>query len=224
MNLRKPHPHTTLAIILGLFPVAAAIIIIIVTIAIKDRVNNKPLTEQTDTTATPTATATVQPVAEPSSTATATPSATATATSTATETLPDSAKSFLANFYTAYKAKDSSRMATMITTDTGDDSQTHSTLFKGVDLNGNPGGPTLFSSNGVPSESVQSYSILNSVKRNSNWTVTVREQRVNNSGASVGERTTTLTLAPASESNGNWLIDSYIPSGGTGKYSAFLVQ
>jgi hypothetical protein len=162
----------------------------------------------------------------PSAVASPTPSASPNSPVPTTQaiTLPDSAKTFITNFYAAYKAKDRDRLAELFTSDTTNELKSlHSTLFKGVDLSGNPGGPTLFSTNSA-SQVATSYSILGSAPQGSNWVVTVREQRVDASGASIPDQTTLITLVPATSGQGTWLIDSYTHAAGSGKYEGFLLQ
>jgi len=138
--------------------------------------------------------------------------------------LPSTAQAFIANFYAAYQAKDSDRLASYFTSDTTADLiSLHSRLFKGTDPQGNPGGPTLFSSNSA-SEVVKSYVIITSAAQNSNWVITIKEQRLAASGQEVGEQTNLMTLVPVQGGTSNWQIDSYTHTGSSGKYNAFLLQ
>jgi hypothetical protein len=158
----------------------------------------------------------VETVAEPSPTK-ASPSASPTNVS-----LPSSARTFVANFYAAYNSADRARLETYFTEDTNnDDKSLRYHLFKGIELDGSPaGGPHLFDTNSA-NQRATGYSITTASQQGSNWVVTVQEQRVNGENVSIGSTTTLLTLKP---SGSTWLIDNYIRSKGTGKYSAFLTE
>jgi hypothetical protein len=123
-------------------------------------------------------------------------------------------------FYAADKAKDTARLALMFTPDvTLDDKSLHSRLFAGTDLDGTPGGPTLFGSNSV-GQSVSFYRIVSILPRAKGWSVTVNEQRENSDGTAAGPVIALFVLMPGGP---GWLIDSYTRGQG-GKYDAFLVQ
>jgi|GEM_PF-6585954 len=133
--------------------------------------------------------------------------------------LPQSAVTFLANFYAAYNQQDRARLETYFTVDTSD---LRSELFNGTNAQGVPGGPTLFTTSSADQHST-GYSIISSVVEGSGWLVTVQEQRVNGGGAAISPVTTIVTLVPGTGSS-VWLIDNYSYSGGTGKYAAFITK
>lgn len=221
--LRKPHPHTALAIILGILPLLAVAVIMFLAIR-SDQVkqSKKNLTPQGSlATATPTASPVVEPVVEP------TVSANSDEVSNEEDgltLLPGSAKTFLANFYAAYKQKDSERLGEMFTPDQTDEYRSlHARLFTGIDLQGNPGGPTLFSTNSA-SGYVDGYSLLGAASQDKNWVVTVKENRFSSEGKAVGEQTAIFTITPKNDENSIWLIDSYIHTGASGKYNGFIIQ
>lgn len=137
--------------------------------------------------------------------------------------LPDSAKTIIANFYAAYKDRDASRLGQFFTPDNSDDLKSyHATLFTGKDLSGNPGGPTLFSTN-TASQYASGYTIIGSAQQGGNWVVTIKEGRLNGSDKKVDDTTALMTLVPGKDST-SWSIDEYYRAGSGGKYNAFLTQ
>ena len=157
--------------------------------------------------------------------ASSSPSPVISASPSTSASFPQSAKTFLANFYAAYNQSDKTRLATYFTPDTlKEDLYEHAHLFNGTDPDGtNPGGPTLFETSSA-SQRTTGYVTTATASQQNNWVVTVQEQRVDGNGVSISPITTLLTLAPSTNPTGSWLIDRYIRSGGTGKYSAFLNQ
>lgn len=167
-------------------------------------------------TATPTETAST-------SAASTSPGASPIPTVTAA-VLPDTAKAVIANFFVAYKAQDKARLSIFFTADSTNELKSeHATLFTGVGLNGDPGGPTLFATN-TASQYATSYSILGLAPQGDNWIVTLSENRVVSNGQSIGSTTTLMTLVPGAAGQEAWLIDDYYRAGSSGKYSAFLVE
>ena len=170
-------------------------------------------------TPSPTATASASASATPSPTATATASASASASASAT-TLPAAPQATVSEFYTAYKAKKASVIAGLFTADTTTELQSlHSRLFTGVDTDGDPGGPTLFSTNSA-SQSASSYTILSVTQQGSAWDLSLSEQRLSGTGASAGTVQTMMVLV---DQSGSWKIDSYYYAGSpVGKYDGLL--
>ena len=171
----------------------------------------------------------VETIPEPSSSPAVQPSATATATetprsNTETATLPDSARAVLANFYAAYKDKDRERLETFFTPDTTDELRSlRSRLFKGIDPQGNPGGPTLFATNSA-SQVATNYRILGSAAQDANWIVTLEEDRVGGTGEEIADEVTLITMVRASSDQTKWLIDMYSHVRSSGKYDGFLLE
>jgi hypothetical protein len=152
-----------------------------------------------------------------------TPSPTPTPTITAAQ-LPKSATTFLANFYAAYNQADRTRLAAYFSPDTTAELRSlHARLFTGVDPEGNPGGPTLFTTSSAIQKAT-GYTVVTSALQAGNWIVTVQEQRVDGDGKAISPITTILTLVPSTNPTGSWLIDSYVHTGEVGKYNGFLTQ
>ncbi len=160
----------------------------------------------------------VNPVVE----VTPTPAATPIPTTAPAASMPQSATTFLANFYAAYNSADRDRLETYFTDDaTSELRSLRARLFTGKDPEGNPGGPTLFATSSA-NQKTTGYSVINSAAQSEGWVVTVQEQRVDGDGNTLGPVTTLIVLKPGPD--GTWLIDSYNRSGEVGKYSAFLTQ
>lgn len=157
----------------------------------------------------------------PSPSSSVSPSLTPTFVPTPSSTFSDSAQHFVDGFYVSYTARRTDQLAADFTPDTTTNDQFyHSTLFKGVDPSGVPGGPTLFETSSA-SQGIKSYTIVGKVQQGTNWVVTVNEQRLDESGQAAGQKVTVMTLV---SSGNSWLISSYIYQGGSGKYGAFLLQ
>jgi hypothetical protein len=188
-----------------------------------DHRSSKAPSRSTLVTSTPvvstTPVVTFTPPATPTSSIT--PSATPSASPTASivSSLPVSAQAMVSAFYNADTARQSAQVAAFFTPDTtAEDKSLHARLFTGIDTNGNPGGPTLFS-DGAP-QSVATYTITSSVPQGANWQVSVSEQRVSESSAADGAQVTMLVLVPKGNS---WLISDYYQQGQlVSKYDGFL--
>lgn len=129
--------------------------------------------------------------------------------------LPQSAQTFLSNFYSTYQKMEAKNLQSYFTEDTTD---LRSTLFTGLDTRGLPGGPTLFSSNSA-SERATSFNVIGSTKSGNNWQLEIQEQRVDLQGNKLSPMVTEMVIIPSGTS---WLIDRYSREGKTGKYNAFL--
>lgn len=142
-----------------------------------------------------------------------------TTPSTSAQTLPDSATSFLKDFYQSYKKGDAKAMQPFFSDDGDAELKSlRSRLFTGVDTNGVPGGPTLFATNSAD-QKVDTYAVATVSKTGSGWTVSVNEIRINGAGTRLPQITTTVSLIPSGSS---WKIDSYARTGESGKYNALL--
>jgi len=170
----------------------------------------------------------------PTSVFTVTPSPTATSQSpsptpqatvnSVSVQFPQSATTFMANFYSAYNAQDRARLATYFTPDTNDtDRSMHAHLFTDMDTNGTVGGPYLFV-DGPANQRASGYTLVSETVQGSGWLVTVLEQRIDFQGAAQSPTTTIITLVPSTNPTGSWLVDSYVRTSGDEKYSAFLVE
>jgi hypothetical protein len=141
-----------------------------------------------------------------------------------TISLPDSLRAQLANFYAAYKQRDSIRLETFFIPDTNQELlDLRSSLFTGIDTKGVAGGTTLFSSTNA-SEQLNSYSFVSASKSGTAWTVTSSEIRTSASGTVLAPQTLIITFSPASEGSGTWLVNTYSHAGSNAKYNGFLSQ
>jgi len=171
---------------------------------------------------TPTPIASSTPTATPVSTATSTPSATPVATATPTPAstatvLPTKVSATVDSFYKAYLAKDSKKLLSDLMTapQTNSEKEVQSLLWKGADLDGIAGGPTLFVSS-VASAIVQKYDITKTELVGSNWKVTVHET------VQVAEQISGRDRILEVQASDPFLINRYLNGQSTGKYSGFL--
>ncbi len=177
----------------------------------------------TATVAGPTPTFSPAPSTSPTPTVTPTASASPTAPPSVSPTptsiaLVPSIKAFIANFYAGYEAQDRARLEATFAPDTDPNIQDlRQSLFVG------PNGPTLFISSNFM-EKVTGYSVIAAAQSGSNWVVTVSEQRIGGDGSRTPARTTIITLAPADQNSGGWLVTTYVHTGSTGKYNGFITQ
>lgn len=141
--------------------------------------------------------------------------------STPAAQLPTAAKAKLDAFFAAYKAKDIQALSTMFVPDTTTELKSlHSRLFTGLDVDGSPGGPTLFSSNSA-SQSTAEYTLLSSTQEGQNWKVTLSEKRLSGTGGDAGTVQTTMVL---SQDGGEWKVSQYFHVDSAGKYDGFLIN
>ena len=124
--------------------------------------------------------------------------------------LPDLARAALANFYVAYKDRDTERLSQLFTPNTKDeDKDTYDTLFK-----------STFSS-----EVATSYTVASVEAKGTGWTVKILEKRQDKDGKALASETATfMILTPGTENSSPWLVDSYQKAGIEGKYSGFLTN
>lgn len=171
---------------------------------------------------TPIALPSLSPSASPITTFTPSPSPSVTPNASA-DPVPSTVSQMFVTFFAAFKAQNALSLHTMFVVDTDADLKSlGSRLFTGMDLNGVPGGPTLFQTNSA-GERATEYEILSVNQVGSAWHAMFREQRVSIAGAVVAPALTQMTLVPSSTS-GTWLISQYAYQTTTGKYDAFIVQ
>lgn len=178
---------------------------------------------QTDPTPTPTM-AVVSPTPSPEQTPAASPAPEVSPGSTPTPgaaELPSSAQTFLANFYAAFSGYDSARLNTYFTEDSSAELRSvRLRLFTGQDEQGIPGGPTLFATNTADQRAI-GYAVTRSIPQGNGWLVTIQEQRVDGQQRPVADTMILMTLVPAPNNVGTWLVDAYHRTSETGKYSGF---
>lgn len=173
-------------------------------------------------TPSPTATPTESPspTPSPSVSPTASPSSSPTATSTA---FPETANKQLTAFYAAFVAGNRKGMEAFFTTDASAELRSlRSRLFTGADLDGTPGGPTLFDTSSA-SQKVTKYQIDSKSASGGNYIVMATETRTDlSTNQTLSAVKTKLILTPSADGT-SWLIDSYTRVGGTtGKYDALI--
>jgi hypothetical protein len=173
----------------------------------------------------PTVSPQFQPVVEVSPSPGSIPVGTPTPTpSPAPASLPQSARAFVDLFYGAYARKDKDGLGTFFTMDSTDELRLlHSHLFLGVDLQGLPGGPTLFSTNAA-SQWASGASIISATPQgDTGWLVSVQEKRMGANGSAIGSVSAAISLVPGIHA-GDWRIAGYSRVGLSGKYEGFLIE
>lgn len=219
MTLRL-HPHTLWSVILGLLLITLALGLFFYTRQTRqDEDENKTrlMEESSPLGASPSSNSQVQPVVEPSAIPTPSPS-------TPVSGWPESAQKLLSDFYQAYKNQDRVKLATFFTDNKTEELKSLSSrLFTGLDLNGQPGGPTLFATNSA-AQTVDSYVLISATAQGNGWIASVKEQRLDDKGQSIGETTTLLTLVSQTSQPDAWLVDGYTHLGKAGKYNGFLIE
>ena len=201
----------------GYFLTLAVLIVAGSALALKLK-KNESTPIATVATATPIITAVPTALVTPSNILTAPPTITPTASTSDPVGLPSTYQAFLQHFYDAYKQKDSQKLLSTFMTppSTQSEKEVQSLLWKGQDLNGVDGGPTLFLSS-VASAVVQSYSITSSQLTSANhWKVAIKENA--SVDGKIAQRNRVITLID----DKGILIDNYMKSVASGKYSGFL--
>ena len=200
----------------GLLVVSLVLIYLVFQIPKRNSVTSNPSIQ-------PSASASVTPLATPaaSPTVSLTPIASPSQTVEEPVTLPSSASTFLQRFFLAYGNKNRTSLSGFFTPDpTPELLSVHSRLFTGLDTNGNPGGPTLFSSNSA-NQVTTSYVMTSSAKLGTGWQVKLKEQRSDINGGTVGSVNTVMDIVPK---GADWQVDSYFHAAYSGKYDGFLSE
>lgn len=125
---------------------------------------------------------------------------------------------FIANFYAAFADADAERMATYFVVDRRpEDIARYQQLFAGDATT------KLFLAPNA-GERVSGHELIQAERLQVGWKLTVREQRINQNGADLFPLTTILTLVPAPNQTGTWLISSYSREGEQGTFEALTSQ
>ena len=175
---------------------------------------------------TPVPTVVTEPSIQPSSSLSPTPRPTSSSIpspSSSPDSLPASISQTLTVFYAAFKAQNASELAKMFVPDTTPEMKSlNSRLFKGVDTNGIPGGPTLFQTNSA-GEIAISYVVNSATMSGSNWQISLTEQRADLNGKATAGTATKIILIPGVNTEA-WQIGVYAYQDTVGKYDAFIVR
>lgn len=169
-------------------------------------------------TPTPSVSSTASQSVTPTPTATnSSPAASGTPSPSAVSSLNTAELKLIDDFYAAYKTRNGKALLSDLMTAPNGQSELElqSLLWKGVDLQGVQGGPTLFVSS-VASAVVQSYTIKSERKTGSYWEVSVEEK------ATIGSNTTTRQRILEVTGDTKPLIARYYTATANGKYAGFL--